>query len=225
MSFFNQDYLDFFTELDQNNHKEWFDANRKRYEKSVKKPFENFVRRMIELVQTDDKTVVVEPKNCMFRINRDIRFSKDKTPYKTNRSAAISRNGRKEMGIPGLYFHFGHKSIGIYGGCYMPDKEMLADIRYQIANDLEGFEAAISDKNFQKMWGTVHGKKNKVIPKDLKEIAEKLPLIYNKQFYYGVELPAENVLRKDLDAYIFEHHMAAKPLRVWLTKAIGAWVA
>ena len=223
MQYFTKEYLNFFKELEKNNHKEWFDTNRKRYEEFVKVPFKKFVERIIFLTQTDDKTINVEAKNCLFRINRDIRFSKDKTPYKTHMSAAISRNGRKEMGIPGLYFHLSHKSIGIYGGVYNPTKEQLEDIRYQIANDLEGFNEVISDKKFSKYWGELKGEKNKIIHKDLKDLAATQPLLLNKQFYYGVELDSNEITSENLDQLIFDYYLASKPVRVFLTKAIGAW--
>jgi len=225
MQYFTKEYIDFFKELEKNNHKDWFDLNRKRYEEHVKKPFKIFVERMIFLTQTDDKTIAVESKNCLFRINRDIRFSKDKTPYKTHMSAAISRNGKKEMGIPGLYFQLSHKGIGIFGGVYNPTKEQLEDIRYQIANDISGFQEAITTKEFKKYWGSIKGAKNKILNKDLKPIAEKEPLLFNKQFYYGAEIDAKNITSDNLDQTIFDYYLASKSIRVYLTKAIGAWVS
>ncbi|MCB0846293.1 MAG: DUF2461 domain-containing protein, partial [Bacteroidetes bacterium] len=104
MPYFTPDYIAFFEELARNNTKEWFDQNRSRYEKSVKKPFYAFVERMIDLISEDDPAVMITPKDAIFRINRDIRFSNDKTPYKTNFSAVVSPGGRKEMVTPGLYF-------------------------------------------------------------------------------------------------------------------------
>lgn len=223
MAFFNQAYLDFMSELARNNNKEWFDVNRKTYEKEVKEPFKNFVGHMIGLVQQIDPSIQVEAKHCLFRINRDIRFSKDKTPYKTHMAAAISRGGRKEMGIPGLYFHMSQENLAIYGGCYNPDKTQLADIRYSIANDIEGFRKAINDTEFVKYWGELKGDKNKVLPKDLKEPAAQEPYIFNKAFYYGVDLPVKNILREDLDQYILSYYQASEAVRVYLTKAIGEW--
>ena len=224
MAFFTQDYLDFFQELSENNHKDWFDINRKRYEKSVKIPFNAFVTHMIELIQIEDSTVQVEAKHCLFRINRDIRFSKDKTPYKVHMSAAISRNGRKEMGIPGLYFHLGNNGVGVFGGCYNPEKAMLADIRYYIADNQAEFKKVISNKAFKNKWGELEGAKNKIIHKDLKEPAAEQPLIMNKQFYYAAQIPKPNILDDDLDTQILAYFKASESVRVFLTKAIGAWV-
>jgi uncharacterized protein (TIGR02453 family) len=87
--------LDFFKELAANNHKDWFDSNRKRYEESVKKPFSNFVSQFIcELAAIDSEFNELTASECVFRINRDIRFSKDKTPYKSTCSAVVAPGGK-----------------------------------------------------------------------------------------------------------------------------------
>ena len=112
MKYFTQDYLDFFKELAANNHKEWFDENRKRYEKSVKDPFKKFVEALIAETHKFDPSVNIEAKDAIFRINRDIRFSKDKTPYKLDRSAIISSGGRKDHSIPGFYIATGFSGHG-----------------------------------------------------------------------------------------------------------------
>ena len=96
---FEKDFIDFFKELAQNNNKEWFDSNRKRYESSIKKPFKEFISKLISEIQLHDSEVLIEPKDAIFRINRDIRFSKDKTPYKLQTSAIVSAGGRKNREI------------------------------------------------------------------------------------------------------------------------------
>ena len=90
MKYFSSDYLEFFKELAPNNNKDWFDKNRKRYIDSVKEPFKKFVTDLIQEISKVDDEVQIEAKDAIFRINRDIRFSKDKTPYKLNNSAIIS---------------------------------------------------------------------------------------------------------------------------------------
>ena len=105
MAYFTQDFIDFFQELSANNHREWFHANKKRYEQQVKVPFQSFVQLMIDRVQEVDRNVVLTPKDAIFRINRDIRFSADKTPYKTNVSAIISSGGKKDKNDPRWLVH------------------------------------------------------------------------------------------------------------------------
>ena len=96
MAYFDTDYLEFFKELAGNNHKEWFDIHRKRYEQSVKIPMQVFVKDLILALKRIDKEIQIEPKDAIFRINRDIRFSKDKSPYKLQSSAIISKYGKKD---------------------------------------------------------------------------------------------------------------------------------
>ena len=98
MAYFTKDFIDFFKELAANNKKEWFDFNRKRYEKSVKQPFAEFVQEMIDRIRADDPKVDISTKDAIFRINRDVRFSKDKTPYKTHMAAIVSARGKKDKG-------------------------------------------------------------------------------------------------------------------------------
>ena len=96
MADFTKDYLDFFIELAGNNNKDWFDINRKRYEQSVKKPFYAFVQRLIDhFALSYPAFKELTASECVFRINRDIRFSKDKSPYKMMCSAVIAPNGKK----------------------------------------------------------------------------------------------------------------------------------
>jgi uncharacterized protein (TIGR02453 family) len=105
MSHFSKDFLAFFEELAGDNNKDWFDANRTRYHEVVKDPWYAFVQQIIDEVRKDDPDLHLEPKQAVFRINRDIRFSKNKQPYKTHVAAVISRGGRKELTYPGLYVH------------------------------------------------------------------------------------------------------------------------
>jgi uncharacterized protein (TIGR02453 family) len=112
--------LKFLKELKKNNNKPWFDANRKRYEEA-KKDFENFIQQVINAHSKKDKTLAsLKAKDCMFRINRDVRFSKDKSPYKTNLGASINKGGRKAFQTAGYYFHLEPGQLFVGGGVYQP---------------------------------------------------------------------------------------------------------
>ena len=221
MAFFTPDFLQFFIELAPNNHKDWFDLNRKRYEKSVKEPFKDFVEHMIKgIAKTDASFKDLEAKDCIFRINRDIRFSKDKTPYKMNVSAVVAPEGKKSKAVNGVYFEFGPEHVRVYGGVYEIDKEDLLTVREGIANDLKGFQEAYSNPRFKKVFGTILGEKNKVIPKELKEAAEKEPLIFNKQWYFYAQFDAETVLDPKLDQLLLDCFEAGKPVEHYFNKLI-----
>jgi uncharacterized protein (TIGR02453 family) len=220
MAWFTNDFNAFFKDLAKNNNKEWFDANRKRYEVSVKKPFEAFVGDAITRIAKQDKTVRIEPKEAIFRINRDIRFSKDKTPYKLNCSAIISPAGRKDHATPGIYFELGPESVKFYGGAYQPEKDQLVRIRTAIMTDPKGLRKTIDNKAFKALFGVVHGEANKVLPAEFKEAAKKEPLIANKQFYVMAERPAKLVASATLLDELMEHHGAMAPFNAWLAAAM-----
>ncbi|MDZ7845517.1 MAG: DUF2461 domain-containing protein [Owenweeksia sp.] len=109
--YFTKDFLDFFKELAANNDKDWFDDNRQRYAISVKEPFKNFIGDLIENIRSEDPRVQISAKDAIFRINRDIRFSPNKAPYKLDRSAIISPAGRKDHSVPGYYISLGPEFI------------------------------------------------------------------------------------------------------------------
>ena len=221
MAWFTPDFNQFFKDLAKNNNKEWFDANRKRYETSVKQPFEAFVTEAIKRIAKHDKAMsALQAKEAIFRINKDIRFSKDKTPYKLETSAIISPAGRKDHAVPGIYFAFGPEHVKFYGGCYQPEKEQLFAIREAILKDGKGFRKAIGGKAFTTLFGTVQGEANKVLPLEFKAAALKEPLIANKQFYVGAEKPAKLVTDPKLMETLMDHWLAMCPFNVWLANAM-----
>lgn len=219
MTYFSEDYLNFFKELAANNHKDWFDENRNRYHKNVKEPFDTFIRDVIKMVNKHDKNVEIEPKDAIFRINRDIRFSKDKTPYKINRSAIISEKGRKDKAFPGLYLEMGPEHFRIYGGVYMPDKEQLLSIREHLAKKQSHLEKLIADKEFVSTFGELRGEENKIV-RDFKEEATKFPLILKKQFYWFKEFNPELILKENLMEVTEKAYLAQKPVMDFFIQSI-----
>lgn len=180
--FFTKDFAQFFTDLEKNNKREWFEQNKERYEKSVKSPFYHFIDTLINEVSKKQSDLLIDPKNAIFRIYRDVRFGKDKTPYKTNCSALIAPGGRKAMGATGFYLEFSAAGIGFYSGIYQPDTKTLKSIREHIIDHEREFYKLVKDKKFISSFGAVQGEKSKIIPKEMKDAASKQPYIYNKQF-------------------------------------------
>ncbi len=220
MQYFTKDFIDFFKELAKNNHKDWFHANKKRYETSVKKPFEVFVGKMITEIQQWDPDLQVEPKNCMLRINRDIRFSKDKSPYNLHYTAFISKVGRKDKSIPGFFLRFSPEMIGIMGGCFGPSKEQLEKIRARISEDPTSFRKLIENKDFIQKFGGIKGETMKRIPKEWQEAHAKEPLIANKQFYFVAEETPDLIISASLVDHLMEYWKIMQPVNKYLTKAI-----
>lgn len=225
MTYFTQDYADFFKELAANNHKDWFHANKKRYQKSVKEPFETFVADLIQAVQErHDPELDLTPKEAIFRINRDIRFAKDKSPYKLNRSAVISRGGRLEKQVPGFYLQFGVEELWLGGGAYQPDKPYLQRLRQYMADHPEQVSDLLAQPAFVQYYHHIQGETNKRLPKEFKEAHEQQPLIANKQYYYmATYQDAEaHLLRDDLLEWTLAHYQAALPWQHFLTDAFYA---
>jgi len=220
MVYFTPDYLEFFKELAANNHKEWFDVNRKRYESVVRDPFKNFISELISVLSKSDPDLNIEAKDAIFRINRDIRFSKDKTPYKLNNSAIITPGGRKNKNHPGIYLEFGPEKMAFYGGIYMPSSKEVQKIREYIVENQDQMQDVLNASGFKDTFGEVHGEKNKRIPKEFIEIAEHQPLLYNKQWYYYTHLPSEKILSKDLLETILDLKEKAEPMKKFLSHAI-----
>ena len=212
MSHFSPAFVKFFKELAKNNHKEWFDENRKTYETEIREPFKAFVGLLIEEVKKYEPEMNIKPSDAIFRINRDIRFSKDKTPYKLHSGAYLSSHGKKDSTYPGLYVQLSPEGIMIASGVYMPDKTSLADLRYFIFNHLSEFKSLYSDPKFVAEFGSIKGEKQKRLPPDLKDAAVQEPLLYNKQFYFETTMPVNMITDDSLLDQIMEKYLIAKPI-------------
>ncbi|MBL4586762.1 MAG: DUF2461 domain-containing protein [Flavobacteriales bacterium] len=222
MAYFTEDYLNFFKDLAANNNRDWFQANKKRFEASVKDPFLAFVAEIIDRTTKIDKRFEADPKKAVYRIYRDVRFSKDKTPYKMNMSAVIAPGGRKEgIGIPGMYLEMGAEHFRFYCGLYAPEKEVLYQVRQYIIKHSAQLNKLVSDKVFVDKFGELRGDKNKMLPKEFKEAAQKQPFVFNKQFYFFASLPPETILREDFGELVMEYFEDSEPMRNFLTKARG----
>lgn len=220
MQYFTDDYVGFFKDLAKNNNREWFHANKKRYESSVKKPFVNFVSDLIEEVKKMDSEVDLDPKKCISRINRDIRFSKDKTPYNLHLNAHITKGNPKSNPYPLIALRFGGFETGIMSGHFMPSKERLLSIRKQIQKDPKTFEKLYSDKLFVEKFDTIKGDENKRIPVEFQEAFKTEPLIAKKQFYYMSMQQPNFITQKNLIPILIEHWKIAKPLNDFLTQVL-----
>lgn len=204
-------FFDFLRELSNNNHKDWFDAHRASYEREVKKPFENLVSDLGNELNRFDPEIQGDFKKNIFRINRDIRFSKDKSPYKTNRSVAYSLNGKKDHEDPGYYLELGAEKCYIAGGAWSPSPAKLAKIRSEIYYNTDEFHQLLKDKNFKSTFEDIQGERSKVLPKDIKEWAKDSEYIYNKQFYYWREFDMKLALETNFVSKIakwFSHGYA-----------------
>jgi uncharacterized protein (TIGR02453 family) len=216
-----QGILNFLNELKDNNQKAWFDANKKTYE-TAKKDFEAIVKYLIEEVISFDKDIEgMEPKNCIFRINRDVRFSADKSPYKTNFGASIQKGGRKS-GLGGYYIHLqpGGESF-LAGGIYMPMPPELAKIRQEIDYNGTEIKAILADKDFVKYFGELWGEKVKTAPKGYKADHPEIELLKQKSFIAFCKLSDKEVLAPKFIESVIPIFKAMKPLNDFLNRAVA----
>jgi len=220
MQYFSKEYLNFFKKLAANNHKVWFDVNRKTYETIVREPFKLFIGDLIDATHQIDADIAIEPKDAIFRINRDVRFSKDKTPYKLFNSAIISKTGRKDKSYPGMYVELNPERLAIYGGVYMPDKVQIEQIRKYIIKNNKQLEQILAKPEFKNSYKAILGEKYKRLPREIQVAAEKQPLLNNKQWYYQLTLPAKTILQEDLLEVILKYYKIGRPLQQFLIKAV-----
>lgn len=217
-----EDTLRFLADLSLNNDRDWFHANKARYEKNVKKPFETFVAALIERVQAQDPAVLITPRQAIFRINRDTRFSANKEPYKTHVSAIISPFGTRHKEFPGFYVQVSADKLWLGGGAYFLEKESLLKIREAIAENGEVLTEIVQHPDFVKHYGEVLGEKNKRLAPEFQSLVDTIPLIANKQFYFMAELEPEAALGAQALDKALSYYRAGKPLCDFLGQAMGA---
>lgn len=222
MIYFKTAFLNFLADLEVYNNREWFNANKERFKSDVEAPFHVFIERMIELLKKTYPNLNTNAKECVFRIYKDVRFSKDKTPYKSHMSAAISPGGKKDFETPGLYMEFKADKIHIYTGVYAPSTENLLKIRTYITSHLKEFDKLIHDKKFVALYQNIQGEKNKKIPAEFNEAANKQALLYNKSFFYTCEFDSELILKPKLDQHILDCYKVALPLNQFFTDALNS---
>lgn len=214
-------FTDFFIELEKNNYKEWFSENKDRFVRDVKEPFEALTDEVILGMKKLDPELDLQAKDSVFRIYRDTRFSKDKTPYKTHMAAVVGRGGRKDHTYPGIYFQVNGHGISIAGGSWKPTKDRLYRIREKIANDPKAFRKIIDAKKFKETFGELTAEKNKIIPKEFREAAEATPEIYNKSFHFWRTYDGKKyVTDPDLAKNIVNHYKLASRFNEFLIETI-----
>jgi uncharacterized protein (TIGR02453 family) len=159
-----KEILSFLNGLQKNNTREWMEANKSQYLNS-KQQFEDIISSLIDNITAFDPHILgTEPKKCIFRLHRDVRFSKDKRPYKENMGGFINKNGRKGMD-GGYYIHIQPGQSMLAGGTYMPPPEILRKIRQEIDYNPDGLIKFMKSSDFKKYFGTFEGDRLKKAPK------------------------------------------------------------
>ena len=210
----------FLKALKKNNSKEWFDQNRKAYEQA-KENYLDFVGDILGRMKKIDTSLTdLEPKQCVFRINRDVRFSKNKDPYKTNMGASFSKGGKK-IQCAGYYFHLEPGESFIGGGFWMPMAPELNKIRQEIDYNVDAFNKLINKKKFKDIFGSLsESEKLSRPPKGYEAENPAIELLKLKSFIVMTAVKDTEITSKELANKVVDHFETMMPLVDFLNKAI-----
>jgi uncharacterized protein (TIGR02453 family) len=215
----NPEILAFLSSLEKNNNREWFEKNKSLY-LNAKNSFDDFVMVLIQTAKSIDPDIgYLEPKNCTFRIYRDIRFSKEKTPFKTNFGAYISKGG-KNSEWAGYYFHLEPSESFIAGGKYMPQGPALKAIREAIFYEPENFRAILEKPDFKKRFKGIMGEALKTAPQGYPKDHPDIDLLKYKAYAVYQPLSAQILKSPDLLDEITSAWKELKVLNDFLNRAM-----
>jgi uncharacterized protein (TIGR02453 family) len=208
----------FLTALGKNNNKEWFDKNKPAYQEA-KKIYTDIVAKMIKEISKFDPAIVgLDASKTLFRINRDIRFSKDKSPYKTNFGADMSPGGKKTM-IPGYYMHIEPGKSFLAAGCWMPEPDYLNAIRQEIDYNANEFKKIVKAKDFVTNFKELSQEDAlKTTPKGYEKDNPNLEYLRLKHFIVVHDLTDKEVADKNFVTNCTKIFKSAHPLVTFLRR-------
>jgi uncharacterized protein (TIGR02453 family) len=214
--------LQFLEDLIANNNTDWMHANKKRYE-NYNKDYHNYIASLLAEIKPLDKTLEpLEVKDCTFRINRDIRFSKDKSPYKTNMGVWFTQN-KFRKNSPGYYIHYEKGNSFIAGGVWCPEPEELKKIRKEISYFHEDLEAIVNNKVFKKGFKTLTRDDNNTLkkaPKDFEITHPAIEFLKLKSFTTSEKIDDKLFTEKKFSQIITQKLILLKPLNDFLNRAL-----
>lgn len=211
--------LQFLKELSENNNRDWFNDNRKWYEESRDKII--FLTDVLinEIGKFDSNVAGVSSKDCVFRIFRDVRFSKNKQPYKTNFGSFIAKGGRKSI-YPGYYFHLEPDQSFVGGGVYMPQSEPLKSIRNYMTEHAPDFLEIINEDSFKKAFPEMYDHQLKTAPKGFPKDHEFIDLLKYKSFVFSNQINNNNIVDGNFIEYTVQAFRQLQKANVFLYGAL-----
>lgn len=212
--------LAFLKKLKSNNNKDWFDKNKEQF-LEAKAEYESFIDGIIKGLRGFDKKISADlkGKDCVFRIYKDVRFSKDKTPYKTNFGASINPGGRKSL-VAGYYLHCEPGKSFLAGGVYMPEPNLLNAIRQEIDYNPDAFLKILKSASFKKYFKGLDSEDAlKTAPKGYDKEHPHIGILKNRHFVVSHELSDKQLLDKNATKHILEGFKAMHPFLEYLREA------
>jgi uncharacterized protein (TIGR02453 family) len=212
--------LDFLKQLQANNNKAWMDAHKQAYQQA-RNELINIADYLIKSTAYFDQDIApLEPKDCIFRINRDIRFSKDKTPYKSNMGLYLAKGGR-QSGYAGYYLHLEPQDRSfIAGGLHQPETEVLQKIRQEIDYNAAAIEDILAKPQFKKLFGSLQGEQLQRPPKGYQADHPYIEWIKLKSFIVMHPVKDSQVTKQDFLEYILTIFQAMYPLNQFLNTSL-----
>lgn len=212
--------LSFLSKLSVNNNKVWFDENKKEY-LEAKQSMEEMVQYIIDRVSEFDSGVAgEEAKKCVFRIYRDVRFSKNKDPYKINMGGFIVPGGKKS-GNAGYYLHLEPGASMLAGGIYMPESPVLKKMRDELLYNMDAFKSITENSVFRKTFGEIHGEKLKNPPKGFPKDFEDIELLKFKSYTVVHSVSDEQVNDPGFIDYAVDIFHKMKDFNTFINRAIS----
>jgi uncharacterized protein (TIGR02453 family) len=229
MKYFGAETLAFFRGLARHNAKPWFEAHREDYERDVKQPMADLVQEMDLRFGRTAPEFVGDPKRSLFRLHRDIRFSRDKSPYKTHAACwffhggGSSKVGREAHGGgAGFYFHLQPGASFVGGGCWMPPRPALLKFRAAIAGDLRGFERIVLAPALRRRCGELSDEESlKRVPRGYAQDHLAARWLRHQSFTVGRKLTDAQVMSPRLTALLENDYATMLPLVRWLNGTLG----
>lgn len=218
----SQQTFQFLKDLNKNNNRDWFTANKPRYEKA-KAEFEEFINALISQIAKFDKSIAgLNAKDCVFRIYRDVRFSKDKSPYKTHFGAHITAGGKKTEihSRAGYYIHIEPNASMLAGGAYMPPSEWMNAIRKEIHYNAKELKKVINGNDFKKYFGKIDGEKLSRPPKGYDPNHPEIELLKYKSMLAVHNLKEKQMLDKNFLSHSIKVFKALYPFDKFLNQAM-----
>jgi len=213
--------LAFLRQLRVNNSRQWFEDNRARYD-HARGCFQDVVTDLIHQFDPIDDLSGVTAKECMFRINRDVRFSNDKSPYKSTMSAVLGQGGRKSTGRT-YYFHIEPDGGSfLAGGLYAPSTDELSKMRQSLAENAKRFKQVVHAPDFIQYFGAISGDTLKTAPQGYSKDHPDIDLLRLKQYIASHALSDDQVLSADLIPHVLAVFKAMKPLLVYIENVVKA---
>lgn len=218
---FSKESLQFLKNLKKNNQKVWFDANRKTYENARTEALQVNAELLKHLAKKDERFASLQPKDCMFRINRDIRFSKDKSPYKTHFGLVFTPGGKSSI-KSGFYVHIEPGASFAGGGIWAPEPAVLAAIRQEIDYNFKEWKGIVEKASFKNLFGTLdQSDKLSRPPKGYEADNPALEYLKLKHFVVGTRLSDEALQGKGLIQESAKAFDALLPMLNFLDRAIS----